>query len=48
MHELTIVEKIWTIIIEVIAIVAEFTSADSDDLITQVIENNKRLVVCKV
>ena len=46
-HELTVVEKIWAIIIEVIAVVAELTGADSDDLITQVIENNKRLAALK-
>lgn len=41
-HELTVVEKIWAIIIEVIAIVSELTGADSDELTIQIIENDKR------
>lgn len=47
MHELTVVEKIWAIILEVIAVVAELVDADSDELIMQVIENDKRLAALK-
>ena len=46
-HELTVVEKIWAIIQEVIAVVAELIDADSDELIMQVIENDKRLAALK-
>lgn len=46
-QELTVVEKIWAIILEVIAVVAELIDADSDELIMQVIENNKRLAALK-
>ena len=42
-HELTVVEKIWAIIIEVVAIVSELIDADSDELTIQIIENDKRL-----
>ncbi len=46
-HELTVVEKIWDIIIEVIAVVAELTGADEDELILQIIENDKRLAALR-
>lgn len=46
-HELTVVEKIWAIIMEVVAVVAEITGAESEDLIMQVIENDKRLAALK-
>ena len=46
-HELTVVEKIWAIILEVIAVVSELTGADSDDLIIQIIENDKRLAALR-
>ena len=42
-HELTVVEKIWAIIIEVEAVVSELIDADSDELTIQIIENDKRL-----
>jgi hypothetical protein len=42
-HELTVVEKIWAIILEVVAVIAESIGANEDDMIMQVIENNKRL-----
>lgn len=42
-HELTVVEKIWAIIIEVVAVVSELIDADSDELIIKIIENDKRL-----
>lgn len=46
-HELTVVEKIWAIIIEVVAVVAEFIEADSEVLIFQVINSNKRLATIR-
>ena len=46
-HELTVVEKIWAIILEVVAIFAEMTGADEDDLIRQIIEKDKRLEALK-
>ena len=47
-HELTVVEKIWAIILEVVAVVAEITGADSEDLIMQIIEIDKRLAALRV
>jgi hypothetical protein len=46
-HELTVVEKIWAIIIEVVAVVSELTGADSEDLTIQIIENDKRLAALR-
>ena len=46
-HELTVVEKIWAIIIEVVAVVSELTGADADDLTIQIIENDKRLAALR-
>ena len=46
-HELTVVEKIWAIIIEVVAVVSELTGADSDDLTFLIIENDKRLAAIR-
>ena len=46
-HELTVVENIWAIIIEVVVVVAKITGAESEDLIMQVIENDKRLAALK-
>ena len=46
-HELTVVEKIWAIILEVVAVVAELTGADSDELTMQIIENDKRLAALR-
>ena len=42
-YELTVVEKIWLIIVEVVGIVADLTEADEDTLMRQLIENDKRL-----
>lgn len=42
-HELTVVEKIWEIILEVLAVVAELISIDIEELILQVIQSDKRL-----
>lgn len=42
-YDLTVVEKIWTIIIEVVAVVAELIVAEEESLMTQLIENDKRL-----
>lgn len=46
-HELTVVEKIWAIIIEVVAVVSEHIDADSDELTIQIIENDKRLAAVR-
>ena len=46
-HELTVVEKIWAIIIEVVAVVSELIDADSDELTIQIIENDKRLAAVR-
>lgn len=46
-HELTVVEKIWAIIIEVVAVVSELIDADSDELTIQIIENDKRLATLR-
>lgn len=46
-HELTVIEKIWAIIIEVIAVVSELIGADSDELTIQIIENDKRLAALR-
>lgn len=37
-HELTVMEKIWAIILEVVAVVAELTGADEEELMMQIIE----------
>ena len=42
-YELTVVEKIWLIIVEVVCIVAELRGADDGTLMRQLIENDKRL-----
>lgn len=46
-HELTVVEKIWSIILEVVAVVAEVIGADSDELTMQVIKCDKRLAALR-
>lgn len=46
-HELTVVEKIWAIIIEVVAVVSELIDADTDELTIQIIENDKRLAALR-
>lgn len=45
--ELTVVEKIWAIIIEVVAVVCELIGADEEDLIMQIIENDRRLAALR-
>ena len=47
-HELTVVEKIWKFIVEVVAVVAKLTGADSDELTRQIIENNNRLAALRI
>ena len=42
-HEITVVEKIWSIIIDVIAIVAEIFTIDENELMEQIIRDNRRL-----
>ena len=46
-RELTVVEKIWAIILEVVVVVAELIGADSDELTIQIIENDKRLAALR-
>ena len=46
-HELTVIEKIQAIIIEVVAVVSELIGADSDELTIQIIENDKRLAALR-
>ena len=41
-HELTVVEKIWSIIIDVIAIAAEIFPIDGNELMEQIIRDNRR------
>ncbi|WP_442504710.1 IS4 family transposase [Porphyromonas levii] len=47
-HELTVVEKIWDIIIEIISIVANLLGAEEEDLITQIIDNSERLEALRI
>lgn len=42
-HELTVVEKIWGIILEVVAIVAELTGMDDEVMLELIIRDNRRL-----
>lgn len=46
-HGHTVVEMIWTIILEIVAVVAEMIGADSDELTMQVIESDKRLAALR-
>lgn len=46
-HELTVVEKNWEIVVEVVAVVAELIGADSDELTRQIIGNDKRLAALR-
>ena len=46
-HGLTVVEKIWEIIIEVVAVVAEIIEAGFEELTRQVVENDKRLAALR-
>lgn len=43
MQELTVVEKIWGIILEFIAIVANLLDIDEETLMTQILEDDRRL-----
>ena len=47
-HEFTVVEKIWSIIIEVIAIVAEIFTIDENELMEQIIRDNRRLKAMQI
>lgn len=42
-HELTVIEKIWGIILEVIGIVAELTGMDDEVMLELIIRDNRRL-----
>jgi Transposase DDE domain. len=41
--ELSITEKIWGLIQEIVSVIADFFSADSDELMTNIINQNKQL-----
>lgn len=47
-HELTVMDKLWEIVLDVVAVVAEMIGADEDDLIRQIIDNDKRLKALKM
>lgn len=47
-HELTIIDKIWCIILEVITTVAELTSFDYEILLELIIRDNSRLAAFKI
>lgn len=42
-HELTVIEKIWGIILEVVAVAAELTGMDDEVMLELIIQDNKRL-----
>lgn len=42
-HDLTVIEKIWEIILEVVVVIARLLGVDEDDLMLQVIDNDQRL-----
>ena len=42
-HELTVIEQIWSIILEVVAVIAELLNVDAELLLEQAIENETRL-----
>lgn len=46
-HEITVIEKIWAIITEVVAIVAEISGADEETLMMQIIADSRKLVALK-
>lgn len=46
-HELTVIEKIWDIILDVVAVVSEILEIDEEELLEQVITNNDRLAAFK-
>ena len=41
--ELSVTEKIWGLILQLVAVVANLFSADSDELLTNIINENKQL-----
>lgn len=47
-HELTVVEKIWNLILETVSIIVEMLGADEEDLLAQIIDNSKRLAALKM
>ena len=46
-HEVTVVEKIWTIILEVVAVIADMLDLDEKTLLTQIIEDDRRLMALR-
>ena len=45
--EITVIEKIWNIILEVVAVIAEVLEADSEHILRQVLEKEERLVALR-
>lgn len=46
-HEVTVIEKIWLIVIQVVAIVSEICDADEEKLMEQIIADSKKLAALK-
>jgi hypothetical protein len=42
-HELTVIEKIWGIILETVAVAAELTGMDDEVMLELIIQDSKRL-----
>lgn len=47
-HEQTVIERIWDIILEVVAIVAKITDIDDEELLELAITNSDRLAAFKM
>ncbi|WP_290539943.1 transposase [Alistipes sp.] len=45
--EITVIEKIWNIILEVVVVIAEVLEADSEHILRQVLEKEERLVALR-
>lgn len=46
-HELTVIEKIWDIILEVVAVISEILEIDEEEILEQAITKNDRLAAFK-
>lgn len=46
-HELTVIEKIWGIIMEIVAVIAELTGMDEEVMLELIIRDNNRLTAFK-
>lgn len=47
-HELTVIEKIWGIILEVITAVTELTGMDEENMLDLIIRDNSRLAAFRI